>query len=120
MIPFLDLTRQHAALRAELMDAAGRVLDSARFILGPEGEALEQDLAKHVGVAHAIGVASGTDALRLALAAVGVGPGDAVITTPFSFLASASTIVMAGAAPGVLGIPPPALPPGAPGRARAP
>ncbi len=99
MIPFLDLARQHAALRAELMDAAGRVLDSARFILGPEGEALEQDLAKHVGVAHAIGVASGTDALRLALAAVGVGPGDEVITTAFSFVASASTIVMAGATP---------------------
>jgi len=99
MISFLDLTRQHAALRAELMDAAGRVLDSARFILGPEGEALEQDLAKHVGVAHAIGVASGTDALRLALAAVGVGPGDEVITTAFSFVASASTIVMAGATP---------------------
>jgi len=99
MIPFLDLARQHAALRAELMDAAGRILDSARFILGPEGEALEQDLAKHVGVAHAIGVASGTDALRLALAAVGVGPGDEVITTAFSFVASASTIVMAGATP---------------------
>ena len=99
MIPFLDLARQHAALRAELMDAAGRVLDSARFILGPEGEALEQDLAKHVGVAHAIGVASGTDALRLALAAVGVGPGDEVIATAFSFVASASTIVMAGATP---------------------
>ena len=99
MIPFLDLARQHAALRAELMDAAGRVLDSARFILGPESEALEQDLAKHVGVAHAIGVASGTDALRLALAAVGVGPGDEVITTAFSFVASASTIVMAGATP---------------------
>ena len=99
MIPFLDLARQHAALRAELMDAAGRVLDSARFILGPEGEALEQDLAKHVGVAHAIGVASGTDALRLALAAVGVGHGDEVITTAFSFVASASTIVMAGATP---------------------
>jgi len=99
MIPFLDLARQHAALRAELMDAAGRVLDSARLALGPEGEALEQDLAKHVGVAHAIGVASGTDALRLALAAVGVGPGDEVITTAFSFVASASTIVMAGATP---------------------
>jgi dTDP-4-amino-4,6-dideoxygalactose transaminase len=99
MIPFLDLTRQHATLRAELADAAGRVLDSARFILGPEGEALEQELAKHVGVAYAIGVASGTDALRLALAAVGVGPGDEVITSAFSFVASASTIVMAGATP---------------------
>src|SRR3989442_5965228 len=99
MIPFLDLTRQHAALRAELIDAAGRVLDSARFILGPEGEALEQELAKQVGVAHAVGVASGTDALRLALAAVGVGPGHEVITAAFSFVASGSTIVMAGATP---------------------
>src|SRR3989442_9735390 len=120
MIPFLDLTRQHAALRAELMDAAGRVLDSARFILGPEGEALEQDLAKHVGVAHAIGVASGTDALRLALAAVGVGPGDEVITTAFSFVPSASTIVMAGGAPGFRDIDPAPLPVRAEAVARAP
>jgi dTDP-4-amino-4,6-dideoxygalactose transaminase len=99
MIPFLDLTRQHAALRTELMAAAARVLDSARFILGPEGEALERALAAQAGVAHAIGVASGTDALRLALTALGVGPGDEVITTAFSFVASASTIVMAGATP---------------------
>ena len=99
MIPFLDLTRQHAALRGELAAAAGRVLDSARFILGPEGEALERELAKHAGVAHAIGVASGTDALRLALAALDVRPGDEVITSAFSFVASASTIVMAGATP---------------------
>ncbi len=99
MIPFLDLTRQHAALRAELAAAAGRVLDSARFILGPEGEAFERELAAQVGVAHAVGVASGTDALRLALAALGVGPGDEVITAAFSFVASASTIVMAGATP---------------------
>lgn len=99
MIPFLDLTRQHAALRAELTAAAGRVLDSARFVLGPEGEALEQALAAQSGVAHGIGVASGTDALRLVLAALGIGAGDEVITTAFSFVASASTIVMAGAVP---------------------
>src|SRR3989442_15608489 len=99
MIPFLDLTRQHAALRAELMDAAGRVLDSARFILGPEGEALEQDLAKHVGVAHAIGVASGTDALRLALAPAGVGPGDEAIKTAVSFFPSPPTHALTERAP---------------------
>lgn len=99
MIPFIDLTRQHGALRADLLAAAARVLDSARFILGGEGEALERELAALAGVRHAIGVASGTDALRLALTAVGVGPGDEVITPAFSFVASASTIVMVGATP---------------------
>lgn len=99
MIPFVDLTRQHATLRGPLLDAAARVLDSARFILGAEGEALEREVAAVVGVRHALGVASGTDALRLALTAVGVGPGDEVITPAFSFVASASTILMAGATP---------------------
>jgi dTDP-4-amino-4,6-dideoxygalactose transaminase len=99
MIPFIDLTRQHAALRDELVAAAARVLDSARFILGPEGDALEQELAAFSGVRHAVGVASGTDALRLSLTAVGVGPGDEVITPAFSFVASASTITMLGATP---------------------
>jgi dTDP-4-amino-4,6-dideoxygalactose transaminase len=99
MIPFIDLTRQHAALRDELLAAAARVLDSARFILGPEGEALEREVAAQAGVRHAIGVASGTDALRLTLAALGVGPGDEVLTPAFSFVASASTILMAGATP---------------------
>jgi dTDP-4-amino-4,6-dideoxygalactose transaminase len=99
MIPFLDLTRQHAALRDDLLAAAGRVLHSARFILGPDVEALERELAGQAGVRHAVGVASGTDALRLALAALGVGPGDEVLTPAFSFVASASTIVMAGATP---------------------
>jgi dTDP-4-amino-4,6-dideoxygalactose transaminase len=99
MIPFIDLTRQHAALRDELLAAAARVLDSARFILGPEGEALEREVAAQTGVGHAVGVASGTDALRLALAAVGVGPGDEVLTPAFSFVASASAILMAGATP---------------------
>lgn len=99
MIPFLDLTRQHAALREALLAAAARVLDSGQFILGGEGRALERELAALCGVRHAVGVASGTDALRLALAALGVGPGDEVITPAFSFVASASTIVMAGATP---------------------
>ena len=99
MIPFIDLTRQHAALRAELLAAAARVLDSSQFILGGEGKALESELAALCGVRHGIGVASGTDALRLTLAALDVGPGDEVITPALSFVASATTIVMAGATP---------------------
>jgi dTDP-4-amino-4,6-dideoxygalactose transaminase len=99
VIPFLDLTRQHAALREELLGAVGRVLGSAQFVLGREGAALEAALAARAGVRHAVGVASGTDALRLALAAVGVGPGDEVLTPAFSFVASASTILMLGARP---------------------
>jgi dTDP-4-amino-4,6-dideoxygalactose transaminase len=99
MIPFVDLRRQHVALRDELLAAVGRVIDSAAFIRGPEGEALERELAAGAGVRHAIGVASGTDALRLTLAALGIGPGDDVLTPAFSFVASASTIAMAGATP---------------------
>lgn len=99
MIPQVDLRRQHEALRAELLEAAGRVLGSARFILGPEVQALEAELAAFCGARHGIGVNSGTDALLLALKAVGVRAGDEVITSAFSFVASASTIVLAGATP---------------------
>jgi len=99
VIPHVDLVRQHAALRDELLAAMTRVLDSSRFVLGGEGEALERELAAMAGVRHAVGVASGTDALRLSLAALGIGPGDEVITSAFSFVASGSTIVMAGATP---------------------
>ncbi len=99
MIPFIDLTRQHAALREDLLAAAARVLDSSQFVLGGEGRALEAELAALCGAHHAVGVASGTDALRLSLTALGVGPGDEVLTPAFSFVASASTIVMAGATP---------------------
>ena len=99
MIPFIDLTRQHAALRTDLLAAATRVIDTSQFVLGPEGRALEQELAAVCGVPRALGVASGTDALRLTLTALGVGPGDEVITPAFSFVASATTVVMAGAAP---------------------
>ncbi|MGH7365761.1 MAG: DegT/DnrJ/EryC1/StrS family aminotransferase [Candidatus Rokuibacteriota bacterium] len=99
MIPQIDLKRQHEALRGELMGAAARVLDSCRFILGPEGQALERELAARCGARHGVGTGSGTDALLLALRAVGVKPGDEVITSAFSFVASATTIVMAGATP---------------------
>jgi dTDP-4-amino-4,6-dideoxygalactose transaminase len=122
MIPLVDLGRQHAALKVELMAAMERVLDSTRFILGAEGEALEAEIAAFCGVRHAIGVASGTDALRVALAALGVGPGDEVITPAFSFIASSSTIAMAGATPVFADIEPEtfALDPGAVERAITP
>jgi dTDP-4-amino-4,6-dideoxygalactose transaminase len=99
MIPFVDLQRQHASLKADLMAAAERVLDTSAFILGPEGRALESELAARCGARHGLGVGSGTDALRLALTALGIGAGDEVITPAFSFVASATTIVMAGARP---------------------
>src|SRR5439155_2185240 len=99
VIPFLDLRRQHAALKTELMAAAERVLDGSQFVLGAEGRALEAELAQVCGARHAVGVGSGTDALRLALTALGVGRGDEVLTPAFSFVASATTIVMAGATP---------------------
>jgi dTDP-4-amino-4,6-dideoxygalactose transaminase len=99
MIPHVELTRQHGALREALLAAMARVLDSSRFILGGEGEALEAALAARSSVQHGVGVASGTDALRLALQALGAGPGDEVITPAFSFVASASTILMVGATP---------------------
>jgi dTDP-4-amino-4,6-dideoxygalactose transaminase len=99
MIPFLDLRRQHTPLKAELMAALERVVDSSQFVLGGEGRALEAEVAAACGVGHAVGVGSGTDALRLALTALGVGSGDEVITPAFSFVASATTIMMAGATP---------------------
>ncbi len=99
MIPQIDLTRQHAALWEELLEAVERVLRSSRFILGPEGAALEAEVAALCGVRHGVGVASGTDALHLALRALDVGPGDEVITPAFSFVASASAVLHAGARP---------------------
>ncbi len=104
MIPQIDLTRQHARLKAELLEAVERVLVSSRFILGPEGEALEAEVAALCGVRHGVGVASGTDALHLALRALGVGPGDEVITPAFSFVASASAVLHAGARPVIVDI----------------
>ena len=102
----LDLRRQYAQLREEILAAVERVCSSQHFILGVEVEALEHELAAFCGTTHAIGCASGTDALWLALAAVGVQPGDTVITTAFSFFASASAIVRAGARPVLLDVDP--------------
>jgi len=99
VIPQIDLKRQHEGLRAELLEAASRVLASSWFILGPEGRALEGELAALCEASHGIGVNSGTDALLLALKAVGVGPGDEVITSAFSFVASGSTVALCGGRP---------------------
>jgi dTDP-4-amino-4,6-dideoxygalactose transaminase len=98
-VPLLDLHRQYAQIKDEVLAAVGRVCASQQFVLGPEVEALEREIGAFTGSAHAVGCASGTDAIWLALAAAGVQPGDAVITTAFSFFASASAIVRAGARP---------------------
>jgi dTDP-4-amino-4,6-dideoxygalactose transaminase len=95
----LDLARQYAPLREELLTALAGVLDSRQFILGDSVSSFEKAAAASLGVADAVGCSSGTDALWLALAAAGIGPGMAVITTPFSFFASVSSILRAGATP---------------------
>ena len=95
----LDLKRQYQPLHQELLDALGHVLETQQFILGDPVAAFERAAAEQLGVAHAVGCSSGTDALWLALAAAGIGPGDAVVTTPFSFFASVSSILRAGARP---------------------
>jgi dTDP-4-amino-4,6-dideoxygalactose transaminase len=95
----LDLARQYQPLHRELLEALDHVLEMRQFILGEQVSAFEQAAAQHLGVAHAIGCSSGTDALWLALAAAGVGPGMSVVTTPFSFFASVSAILRAGATP---------------------
>jgi dTDP-4-amino-4,6-dideoxygalactose transaminase len=98
-VPMLDLKRQYAPLHQELLDAVAAVLGKQQFILGQPVADFERAAATQLGVSHAIGCSSGTDALWLALAAAGIGPGDAVITTPFSFFASVSSILRSGATP---------------------
>lgn len=95
----LDLKREYRALHDELLDALGQVLESQQFILGQHVAAFERAAAESLGVAHALGCSSGTDALWLALAGMGVGAGDSVVTTPFSFFASVSSILRGGATP---------------------
>jgi dTDP-4-amino-4,6-dideoxygalactose transaminase len=105
-VPMLDLNRQYLQIRDEVLAAIERVCSSQHFILGAEAEALENEIAGFVGARHAVGCASGTDALWLALVAAGVQPGDTVATTAFSFFASASAIVRAGATPLFLDVDP--------------
>lgn len=98
-VPFIDLAAIHAPLRSEIDAAIARVIDESRFVGGPEVAAFEEELAAAVGAGLAVGVSSGTDALLAALMALGVGPGDEVVTTPFSFIATAATITRLGARP---------------------
>jgi dTDP-4-amino-4,6-dideoxygalactose transaminase len=112
-VPMLDLKRQYGPLHQELLDAVGHVLETQQFILGEPVAVFEKAAAERLGVAHALGCSSGTDALWLAIAAAGIGspphepgpvrgapgPGDAVVTSPFSFFASVSAILRAGAKP---------------------
>ncbi|WP_263357153.1 DegT/DnrJ/EryC1/StrS family aminotransferase [Acidicapsa ligni] len=95
----LDLSRQYTPIHDELLAAMGHVLETRQFILGNPVANFEAAAAEHLGVSHAVGCSSGTDALWLALAAANIGPGTAVITTPFSFFASVSSILRAGATP---------------------
>jgi dTDP-4-amino-4,6-dideoxygalactose transaminase len=98
-VPLLDLKAQFAQIRSEVMPLIESVCASQQFILGEHVRGLEEELARYCGASHAIGVSSGTDALLLALMALGIGPGDAVITSPFTFFATAGTITRCGARP---------------------
>ncbi len=98
-VPQFDLSGQYPSIRDEAEAAVLRVLASGRFILGPEVEALEREIAEYCGCAHAVGMSSGTDALLAAMMAIGIGHGDEVITTPFTFFATAGCIHRLGARP---------------------
>src|SRR6185436_4098239 len=98
-IPMADPAGEYRLLKDEIDAAVGRVLASGRYVLGPEGEALERELAAYLGVRHALGCNSGTDALHLPLVAAGVGPGDEVIVPAFTFFATAEAVSHTGATP---------------------
>ena len=91
-VPPLDLTRYDDELKREIARRVGEIFETGRFVMGPANEAFERDFALEIGAAHAVGVSSGTDALLMSLMALGVGPGDRVITSPFTFFASAGVI----------------------------
>lgn len=98
-IPMLDLKAQYASIRDEIRDAVDAVLESQHFILGPQVAVLEEEVARYCGRRYAVGVASGTDALILALRAVNIGPGDEVIVPSFTFIATADTVSLLGGTP---------------------
>ncbi|MCG8433057.1 MAG: DegT/DnrJ/EryC1/StrS family aminotransferase, partial [Gammaproteobacteria bacterium] len=99
MIPICDLKQQYLPLKEEIDAVMQEVAASGHYILGPQVRAFEQEMADYCGCQYAIGVGSGTDALHLALLALGIGPGDEVITTPFTFIATTEAIGMVGATP---------------------
>ncbi|MBI2979361.1 MAG: DegT/DnrJ/EryC1/StrS family aminotransferase [Chloroflexi bacterium] len=98
-MPIVDLKAQYETIKEEVNAAIQQVLQHGQFILGPEVKVFEEEIAAYCGTQYAVGVASGTDALRLALLACGIGSGDEVITTPFTFVATAETIIQCGATP---------------------
>ena len=98
-VPLLDLTAQYHPIRQEILAAITRVCDSQRFILGPEVDAFEREIAERIGAPHAIAVSSGTDAILAVLMALGIGPGDEVITPTYSFFATAGCVVRLGGTP---------------------
>jgi dTDP-4-amino-4,6-dideoxygalactose transaminase len=105
-VPYLDLKAQYRSIKPEIDAAIAKVLDSCQFVLGPEVAAFEQEFAAYCGAADCIAVNSGTSALHLALLAAGVGPGDEVITVPFTFVASVAAILYTGARPVLVDIDP--------------
>ncbi|MEE9543421.1 MAG: DegT/DnrJ/EryC1/StrS family aminotransferase, partial [Thermodesulfobacteriota bacterium] len=98
-VQFLDLAAQYKGIRKEVLKEVGKVCDSQHYVLGENVSGLETEIAAYTGSKYAIGVASGTDALLLALMALDVGPGDSVITTPYTFFSTASAITRLGAKP---------------------
>jgi dTDP-4-amino-4,6-dideoxygalactose transaminase len=118
-VPFVDLRARVAAVRDELEAAVRGVLDSGRFVLGPEGEAFERELAEALGASEAVAVASGTEALQLALTAAGAGPGDEVVTTTLSAAFTGLAVVATGSRPVFVDVDPETLnlDPGAAARA---
>ncbi len=106
MIPLLDLTEQYHRIKEEIDQAVHVVLESGHFILGPNVKDFEQEVADYLGVTHAIGLASGTDALVIALRALGIGPGDEVIVPAYTFFASAGAVMTVGARPVIVDVDP--------------
>src|SRR3954467_5398477 len=108
-VPFIDLNQQYLGLRDEVLSAVDRVFHSTQFVLGKEAAGFEEEFAAYCGAQHGIAVNSGTSALHLALLAGGIGPGDEVITVPFTFVATTAAIVYTGARPVFVDVTPDAL-----------